>query len=92
MRHGTVFFYYGLDKRDEPLPEQDTGGTVGGETIFGRLALMRTKLGLTETELMNSTWISLNLQMADFPYYDPKKKNYVKGAQALSILENYIKK
>lgn len=40
--------------------------------MFGTLAMIRTKLGLTNKEIMKSCWISLQLQMADFPYYDYK--------------------
>jgi len=36
--------------------------------------MMRDKLKLTDKELMRMTWISLNLQMTDFPYYDHKGK------------------
>jgi len=32
--------------------------------------MMRSKLHLTDEELMNKSWIALNLEMADFPYYD----------------------
>jgi len=53
---------------------------------------MRTKLGLTENELMNSSWIYLNLQMFDFPYYDSKKKEVVKGPKAIDFLEQLSKK
>lgn len=37
--------------------------------------MMRTKLGLNEKEMMDSTWISLQLQMSDFPSYDYKAKD-----------------
>jgi len=49
---------------------------------------MRTKLGLTESELMNTSWISLCLQMYDFPYYDYKAKKVIRGDR--SILDKYI--
>lgn len=52
---------------------------------------MRSKLHLTDSELMNKSWIALNLEMADFPWYDPKGKRYIKGKEAVSILEKYIK-
>jgi hypothetical protein len=52
---------------------------------------MRVKLGLTEKELMESSWISLQLQMYDYPYYDVHAKNYIKGKQAEEILAKYIK-
>jgi hypothetical protein len=52
---------------------------------------MRVKLGLTEKELMESSWISLQLQMYDYPYYDCKAKKYIKGEQANAILDKYTK-
>lgn len=54
---------------------------------------MRVKLGLSEQELMDSSWISLQLQMYDYPYYDSKAKNIITDpSQANSILQKYIKK
>jgi len=52
---------------------------------------MRVKLGLTEKELMESSWISLQLQMFDYPYWDYKAKKYIKGDRANAILAKYIK-
>jgi hypothetical protein len=53
---------------------------------------MRVKLGLTDTEMMNSSYISLCLQSADFPWYDPKGKEriVVTGKQAEQILGKYM--
>jgi len=53
---------------------------------------MRVKLGLTEKELMESSWISLQLQMYDYPYWDFKAKKIIKGKQADEILNKYTKK
>ena len=53
---------------------------------------MRTKLGLSDRELMKSSWISLCLQSADFPYYDPKGKKYIRGKAALDVLNKYVTK
>lgn len=54
---------------------------------------MRVKLGLSEQELMNSSWISLQLQMYDYPYYDMKAKNIITDpAKTSSILEKYMNK
>ena len=50
---------------------------------------MRVKLGLTEKELMESSWISLQLQMYDYPYYDSKAKKVIYGNA--DILNKYIK-
>jgi len=52
---------------------------------------MRVKLGLTEKELMESSWISLQLQMYDYPYWDYKAKKMITGDQANLILGKYIK-
>lgn len=52
---------------------------------------MRVKLGLTNEEIMKSSWISLQLQMNDFPYYDPKAKKVITGAAAEKALEKYMK-
>jgi hypothetical protein len=50
--------------------------------------MMRVKLNLTEEELMNKSWISLCLEMADFPYYDYKAEEVITdkemGANALA--------
>jgi len=51
---------------------------------------MRVKLGLTEKELMESSWISLQLQMYDYPYYDYKAKKTITGEQANEILGKYV--
>lgn len=51
---------------------------------------MRTKLGLTDAELMNKSWIALCLESADFPFYDPKAKRIIKGAKAAAILDKYM--
>jgi hypothetical protein len=51
---------------------------------------MRVKLGLTEKELMESSWISLQLQMYDYPYFDYKAKRVIKGKEASMILDKYV--
>ena len=38
---------------------------------------MRAKLHLTEEELMNKSWIALNLEMKDYPYFDHKAKKVI---------------
>lgn len=53
--------------------------------------MFRTKLHLTEKELMNKSWISLQLESADLPYYDSKAKKIISGKQANEILAKYIK-
>jgi hypothetical protein len=52
---------------------------------------MRVKLGLTEEELMETPWISLQLQMYDYPYYDYKARKHIKGRQADEILAKYVR-
>lgn len=52
---------------------------------------MRVKLGLTEKELMESSWISLQLQMYDYPYWDYKAKKVITGEQAKGILNKYVR-
>ena len=52
---------------------------------------MRSKLHLTDEEVMNKSWIALNLEMADFPWWDPKAKKLIKGKEATEILSKYIK-
>ena len=34
--------------------------------------MIKTKLMLSEKEIMKMPWISINLMMQDFPYYDYK--------------------
>ena len=53
--------------------------------------MMRVKLGLTNTELMNTSWIALSLEMADYPYWDSSEKKVIKGKQAADALQKYIK-
>jgi len=52
---------------------------------------MRSKLHLTDEEVMNKSWIALNLEMADFPWWDPKAKEIIKGKKAAEVLNKYIK-
>jgi len=51
---------------------------------------MRVKLGLTNEELMNSSWISLQLQMYDYPYWSSSAKKIIKGKKANTILDKYV--
>jgi hypothetical protein len=55
---------------------------------------MRVKLGLTNQELMKSSWISLCLQMNDYPYFDYKSKEeqVITGKAAREHLKKYVKK
>jgi len=76
--------------REVEYPEEK-GKIIGGESIFGRLALMRVKLGLTEKELMESSWISLQLQMYDYPYYEYSSKKVITGKKAEDYLAKYVK-
>jgi hypothetical protein len=51
---------------------------------------MRVKLGLTNKELMKSSWISLCLQMNDYPYFDYSAKNKITGKAASEYLDKYV--
>jgi hypothetical protein len=54
---------------------------------------MRTKLGLTESELMKSIWVYINLQMFDFPYWESKGGEApVTGKEAIDHLDKYMDK
>jgi hypothetical protein len=54
--------------------------------------MFRTKLNLTEAELMNKTWISLCIESADLPWYDYHGKDVITDpAKANSVLSKYIK-
>jgi len=75
----------------EAEPDEGTGAIIGGESLFGRIALMRVKLNLTNEEVMNTSWISLQLQMYDYPYWDYLGKKVVKGKQAVDELQKYIR-
>ena len=76
----------------ESESDEGTGATVGGESLFGRIALMRVKLNLTNEEIMDSSWISLQLQMYDYPYWNAKAKNVITDPkQANAILDKYVK-
>jgi hypothetical protein len=53
--------------------------------------MYRTKLGLSESELMNKSWISILMETNDFPWYDAKGNKVIKGEKANEILAKYIK-
>jgi len=53
--------------------------------------MYRTKLNLTESEVMNKSWISLQIESADLPWWDYKGKKIITGDQANAILDKYIK-
>lgn len=55
---------------------------------------MRSKLNLTDAELMNTPWISLRLQMMDYPYYkysSGKDEKVIEGHEADEHLKKYMK-
>jgi hypothetical protein len=52
--------------------------------------MMREKLHLTDKELMNKSWIALNLELMDYPYYDYKSKNRVDTNDTESVLEKLL--
>lgn len=55
---------------------------------------MRTKLNLSDDEIMEKSWIALKLEMGDLPYYDPKAKEkiVVPVAETGASLEKLFKK
>jgi len=75
----------------EAESSKEKGAIKGGESIFGRIALMRVKLNLSNEELMNTSWVSLQLQMYDYPYWDYSAKSVIRGKDATDALQKYIK-
>jgi len=53
---------------------------------------MRNKLHLTDEEIMNKSWIALNLELQDYPFYDYKAKNVVKKEETGEVLSRIFKK
>ncbi len=91
-----LFFYFGIGERDEQNDFdkriEQKGETKGGDTIFGRIALMRAKLHLTDEELMNSSWIALNLELGDYPYFDYEAEKKISKEDTGLALEKLLKK
>lgn len=79
---------YGIGQKDQ-YTEEETGVAKGGDSIFGKLAMYRTRLNLTEEELMNKSWIALQIESADLPWYDHKAKRVITGKNASAYLEKY---
>lgn len=79
---------------ERPKTDEDTdGATVGGESIFGNLAFFRIKLGLTDAELMKKSWISVQIESYDMPYWDSKAKHIITSkSEADEILSRYFDK
>jgi hypothetical protein len=53
--------------------------------------MYRTKLHLTDEEVMNKSWIALQIESADLPWWDYKGKKIISGDQAKVILDKYVK-
>lgn len=88
FRPGGFFFHYGIGKRDG----QADGKIRGGDSLFGRLAVLQKTFGLSHTELLEESWIGLNLKMADMPYFDYESSDVIKitdKEQARNTLEKY---
>jgi hypothetical protein len=52
--------------------------------------MMRTKLGLSDKEIMNRPWIVTQIESADFPWYSSKKKKIIKSPKmATEFLDKY---
>ena len=70
-----IFFeYYGIGKTAEHTENQGEGGLEGGNTVCGNIAMLRTKLGLSHNDIMERPWILTQIESADFPWYNSKKK------------------
>ncbi len=57
------------------------------------MAMMRTKLRLSEKEFLDRPWILSVIESKDFPYYDYKKEKGIKVKnkdQANDILKKYM--
>ena len=57
------------------------------------MAMMRTKLRLSEKEFLDRSWILSVVESKDFPYYDYKKEKGIKVKnknQANDILKKYM--
>lgn len=53
--------------------------------------MMRVKLGLSDYEIMNRPWIVTQIESADFPWYDPKKKKVITDhKEASAVLDKYM--
>jgi hypothetical protein len=55
---------------------------------------MRSKLHLSDSELMEKSWIALNLELLDFPYYNyrsKKKATVVPVEQTGEMLSKLLK-
>lgn len=63
----------------------------GGNSLFGRIAMMRTKLGLSDEEIMNRPWIVTLLESTDLPWYDSEKEDVITDKnKANAILSKYM--
>jgi len=51
---------------------------------------MRSKLHLSDEELMRKSWIAVNLEMHDFPYYDYNAKSTVSKDDTGSTLAKIL--
>jgi len=52
---------------------------------------MRTRLHLTDKELLDKSWIALSLEMQDFPWYDYKAKKVVADKQETDMFLEKLK-
>lgn len=51
---------------------------------------MRVKLGLSDEEIMNRPWILTQIESADLPWYNPKKKKIIRGDEAIKALSKFM--
>lgn len=88
-----IFFfqYYELGKEPQ-LDEKEEGGVDGGNVLPSNIAMLRIKLGLSDTEIMDRPWILTQIESCDFPQWNSKKKKIITDPkEASSILNKYKK-
>ena len=55
--------------------------------------MLRTKLGLSHNDIMERPWILTQIESADFPWYNSKKKEIITDTEEASkVLDKYINK
>jgi len=52
---------------------------------------MRTRLHLTDKELLDKSWIALSLEMQDFPWYDYKARKVITDTRETGMFLEKLK-
>jgi hypothetical protein len=52
---------------------------------------MRTRLHLTDKELLDKSWIALSLEMQDFPWYDSKARKVISDTRETGLFLEKLK-